>query len=259
MAPGRGCVRPGHAGSAVQAQAPVVTTPAPNPSSFYRKTRAAPDGESHRPPGHIASTCPPSCARSGAAADRQNRAYKVLRLAKTIPLPEGDDSGLPAQWRSICGQGRLTVPLRVVLAYPEPLRQDVQSGIPGSPRALQQLRRDPCAKAFLPRRARLHPDSCPASRPALPSRDFGTQGLRWLSRTTTCNIVQMLQMAGRSLRAKDRGKRDPLIPIGGSPPPEPRGRSPPSRTSSRSARGSPVPKIVGGLARPRQRALASTR
>ena len=140
-------------------------------------------------------------------------------MVKTLPVP-GDngfresrlDSEIHLRPKKAHGS------LRVVLAYPNLYYVGMSNlGFQGVHAHFNSFDEIVCERAFLPEEEeRGSVRTLSSFETDTPLRDFDVVAFSVAFENDYLHIVQMLRMAGIPLRAKDRGRRDPLILIGGS-------------------------------------------
>jgi len=140
-------------------------------------------------------------------------------LAKTTPSPERDGFRVSRLESEIhLRPGKTHGSLRVVLAYPNLYYVGMSNlGFQGVHAHFNTFEEIACERAFLPEEEeRSGLRTLCSFETATPLRDFDVVAFSVAFENDYLHIVQMLRMAGIPLRAKDRGRRDPLILIGGS-------------------------------------------
>ncbi|MEO6403190.1 MAG: radical SAM protein, partial [Vicinamibacteria bacterium] len=108
--------------------------------------------------------------------------------------------------------------LRIALAYPNLYYVAMSNlGFQGVHAHFNSFEEIVCERAFLPEEEeRASVRTLASFETATPLRDFDVVAFSVAFENDYLHVVQMLKMAGIPLRAKDRGRRDPLILIGGS-------------------------------------------
>ncbi len=140
-------------------------------------------------------------------------------MAKTTPSPERDEFRVSRLESEIhLRPGKTHGSLRVVLAYPNLYYVGMSNlGFQGVHAHFNTFEEIVCERAFLPEEEEREGLRTLCSfETATPLRDFDVVAFSVAFENDYLHIVQMLRMAGIPLRAKDRGRRDPIILIGGS-------------------------------------------
>ncbi len=140
-------------------------------------------------------------------------------MAKTTPSPERDEFRVSRLESEIhLRPGKTHGSLRVVLAYPNLYYVGMSNlGFQGVHAHFNTFEEIVCERAFLPEEEEREGLRTLCSfETGTPLRDFDVVAFSVAFENDYLHIVQMLRMAGIPLRAKDRGRRDPIILIGGS-------------------------------------------
>ena len=140
-------------------------------------------------------------------------------MAKTTPSPEREEFQVSRRESEIhLRPGKTHGSLRVVLAYPNLYYVGMSNlGFQGVHAHFNTFEEIVCERAFLPEEEEREGLRTLCSfETATPLRDFDVVAFSVAFENDYLHIVQMLRMAGIPLRAKDRGRRDPIILIGGS-------------------------------------------
>lgn len=140
-------------------------------------------------------------------------------MAKTTPSPERDEFRVSRLESEIhLRPGKTHGSLRVVLAYPNLYYVGMSNlGFQGVHAHFNTFEEIVCERAFLPEEEEREGLRTLCSfETGTPLRDFDVVAFSVAFENDYLHIVQMLRMAGIPLRAKDRGRRDPIVLIGGS-------------------------------------------